>query len=131
MACRALTFLHHVQEERLVGVGVVLEVGVGERAVEYAQVGSLVLMGNVGDVDGAVLQVLGLLAAGPVQAVGEMFVDDFAFFSIVRVKLGQKDRSDRPLAAGGEENRRRSCLSDTFYITPHPQVSFPIMPPVS
>lgn len=95
MACRALTFLYHVQEERLVGVGVVLEVGVGERAVEYAQVGSLVLMGNVGDVDGAVLQVLGLLAAVPAQAVGEMFVDDFAFFSIVRVKLGQKDRSDR------------------------------------
>lgn len=95
MACCALTSLHHVQDERLVGVGVVLEVGVGERAVEYAQVGSLVLTGNVGDVDGAVLQVLGLLAAVPAQAVGETIVDDFAFSSIVCVKLGRKDRSDR------------------------------------
>lgn len=51
MACCALTSLHHVQDERLVVFGLVLEVGVGERADEFAQVGSSVLKGNVGDVD--------------------------------------------------------------------------------
>lgn len=113
----ALTSLHHVQDERLVVFGLVLEVGVGERADEFAPVGSLVLKGNVGDVDGAVLQVLGLLAAVPAQAVGETLVDDVAFVSIVRVKLGQKDRSDR-------QNWRRSSLSDTF-VTRHLRSRFP------
>lgn len=127
MPCCALTSLHHVQDERLLDSGLVLEVGVGERADEFARVVSPVLKGNVGDVDGAVLQVLGLLAAVPVQAVGETIADDFAFFPIVCVKLGQKDRSDRQtISRGGEENWRRSSLSDTF-CNPTPQVSFPIM----
>lgn len=69
------------------GVGLELIVGVDERALEGAQVGPGVVVGHVEDVDGAVLQVLGLLAAVPVQTLVETRVDDFAVFVLIDVQL--------------------------------------------
>lgn len=86
-----LTLWHHGQHEGLVGVGLKRVVGVNEHAVEDAQIGSRVVEGHVVDVDGAVLQVLGVFAAFPAQAAEETWVNDFFSFVFVVVQLEQTD----------------------------------------
>lgn len=61
----ALTSRHHLNEDSLVGVGVIPIVGVYEGALECALVGACVIVSDIEDVDGAVLQVIGVLAAVP------------------------------------------------------------------
>lgn len=80
-----LTLWHHVHVERLGGVVLILVVAVTEDAVEYALVGSRVIEGHVEDVDGAVLQVPGVLAAVPVQAVVETWVNDLSYLIFIAV----------------------------------------------
>lgn len=80
-----LTPWHHVHVERLGGVVLILVVAVTEDAVEYALVGSRVIEGHVEDVDGAVLQVPGVLAAVPVQAVVETWVNDLSYLIFIAV----------------------------------------------
>lgn len=82
-----LTFRHHIEVDYLAGVGLELVVGVDERALKGAQVGPGVIVGHVEDVDGAVLQVLGPLAAVPVQTLVETRVDDFTVFVLIGVQL--------------------------------------------
>lgn len=76
---------HHVHVERLGGGVLILVVAVTEDAVEYALVGSHVTEGHVEDVDGAVLQVPGVLAADPVQAVVETWVNDLSYLIFIAV----------------------------------------------
>lgn len=90
-----LTLWHHGQREGLVGVGLKHVVGVNEPPVEDAQIGSRVVEGHVVDVDGAVLQVLGVVAAFPAQAAEETWVNDFLSFVFVVVQLEQNHRLDR------------------------------------
>lgn len=51
----ALTSWHHINDDSLASVGLKLVVGVHEDAVEYALVGSRVVVRHIEDVDGAVL----------------------------------------------------------------------------
>lgn len=84
-----LTSWHHVNGDGLGGVGLVFVVVVQEVAVEYALVGSRVVVSHVEDEDGSVLQVCGSLAAVPFQAVAETFVYDYTLLIFIVVYLGK------------------------------------------
>jgi len=73
--------------EGFVDVGVARVVGVEQRAVEDAAVGARVVVRHVEDVDGAVLQVVALLGAVPLQPLGETFVHDAPHLVLVAVDL--------------------------------------------
>lgn len=100
LAASALTSWHHVHPKLLLIFSLQVEgLGVDELPAERAQVRSLVLEGDVGDVDGSVLQVFGLLAAAPFQAVGETLVHDDASSVTVSVQLGHGDTSPQVSAS--------------------------------
>lgn len=91
---QALTLWHHVHHKLFAVLSLQVEViGVDEFAVELAPVGSFVLKGDVGDEDGSVLQVFGLLAAGPVEAVGKTIIHDDASSVTETIQLGHSDKS--------------------------------------
>lgn len=91
-----LTLWHHSQDKGLAGVSLKLVVGVHEDAVEDAQVGPRVVEGHSVDVDGAVLQVLGVVAAFPSQTAMETCVRGFFLCIFVAVKLERNCILKRP-----------------------------------
>lgn len=94
MAAPALTLWHHVHHKLFAVFSLQVKVlGVDEFAVELAPVGSFVLEGDVADKDGSVLQVFGLLAAVPVEAVGETLIHDDASSVTETIQLEHSDTS--------------------------------------
>lgn len=87
-----LTFGHHFHHDGLIGRGLKLKVGVLEGALEDALVRPGVVEGHVEDDDGAVLEVFGVIAAVPLQAIEETRVADGGFSFHVAVQL-EENRS--------------------------------------
>lgn len=71
-----LTFVHHRDMDIFGDVGVVLMALEGECAVDPAHVFAPVIVGDVGDDDGHVLQVLRVGAPVPLQPPDKAFVQD-------------------------------------------------------
>ena len=69
-----LTFVHHLKVDLFDDAGVVLVVVEEEQAVHVALVVARVVVGDVGDEDGQVLQVLGAPAAVPHHAALKAFI---------------------------------------------------------
>lgn len=84
---RAHTFEHHAYIDDLAGVAAEGVVVVDEHAAEDALVAARVVKGDVGDVDGTVLEVQRPPAAAPLQAPVEALVRDPAALILVAVQL--------------------------------------------
>ncbi|TNN53210.1 hypothetical protein EYF80_036571 [Liparis tanakae] len=81
------TFSHHGELDHLADIGAVLVVGVEEDAVEEASVGARVVVGDVEQVDGRVLDVRAPLTSVPINPIHEVFVLDDRALLIVGVDL--------------------------------------------
>lgn len=107
----ALTSGHHSNGDNLGSIGLKLIVAVHEGAGEGALVGSRVVVGDVEDEDRSILQVPGLLATIPVQALVETLVNDAALLVIIGVQLGEDYKKG--------ERERLSTSSKKSSLRPH------------
>lgn len=85
-----LTPCNHINGDVLLDGRLVVIVAVFEEPAKFAFVGSSVIVGHIEDVDGAILQVPGILAAVPVQTLVETWVNDLAPCIIINVQLEEE-----------------------------------------
>lgn len=85
-----LTPCNHINGDVLLYGLFVGVVAVFEGPAKFAFVGSSVIVGHVEDVDGAILQVRGMLAAVPGQTLVETWVNDLAACILINVQLEEE-----------------------------------------
>lgn len=85
-----LTPCNHINGDVLLDGRLVVIVAVFEEPAKFAFVGSSVVVGHIEDVDGAILQVHGVLAAVPAQTLVETWVLDHAPCIIINVQLEEE-----------------------------------------